>query len=172
MKNDNKNKIENSEAHFTIIYPCIPMIPWVRVAVCCGVPKFSTVPVPAIPILEALRVYPYLCETLNTRWWGQGWNGGCEHKEGWQWCTNTMPYCEYYMVTRWAKPFTLPGYKQICKIRKGSSVMIVTDNLMARKKQWEKCYCYFISFISVCTCASCCKHGTVIYSFLSSCIQK
>jgi hypothetical protein len=66
IKNDNKNeiKIANSGVHLTIIYLCIPVIPQVRVVVCHGVPKSSTVPVPAVPILEALRVYLYLCETL------------------------------------------------------------------------------------------------------------
>jgi hypothetical protein len=35
-KNDNKNeiKIANSDAQLTVIYPCIPMIPRVWVAVC------------------------------------------------------------------------------------------------------------------------------------------
>jgi hypothetical protein len=67
IKNDKKNeiKIANNEAHITIIYLCIPVILQVRVAVCHGVPKSTTVPVPVIPVLEALWVYLYLCETLT-----------------------------------------------------------------------------------------------------------
>jgi hypothetical protein len=67
IKNDKKNeiKIANNEAHLTIIYPCIPMILQVRVMVCHGVPKSTTIPVPAIPVLETPRVYPYLYETLH-----------------------------------------------------------------------------------------------------------
>src|SRR5713101_5821472 len=68
IKSDNKNEIKmvNSEAHLTTIYPCIPVIPRVRVAVCRGVPKSTTVPVPAIPVLETLRVFPYPCLTLQS----------------------------------------------------------------------------------------------------------
>jgi hypothetical protein len=36
----------------------------VQVAVCRGVPKTRTVPVPGVPVLETLRVYPHLCSTL------------------------------------------------------------------------------------------------------------
>ena len=58
-------KIENTEAHLTVIYPCIPVIPRVRVVVCHGVPKSSTEPVPALPVLEAPQVNLYPCETLS-----------------------------------------------------------------------------------------------------------
>ena len=37
--------------------------------VCCSVLKCNTVPIPAIPILEELQVYPYLCGTLLTCRW-------------------------------------------------------------------------------------------------------
>jgi hypothetical protein len=60
----NKNKIANSGIRLTIIYPCIPVIPRVRVAVCRGMPKSNTVPVPATPVLETPRVFPYPCQTL------------------------------------------------------------------------------------------------------------
>jgi hypothetical protein len=71
-QNDNKNeiKIANNEAHLTVIYLCIPVIPWVWVAVCHSVPKSSTIPVPTVPVLEAPRVYPYPCETLKV---GDNW---------------------------------------------------------------------------------------------------
>ena len=46
------------------IYPCIPVIPRYGYAVCRGVPKSNTVPVPAEPVLEAPRVNPYPCESL------------------------------------------------------------------------------------------------------------
>ena len=46
------------------IYPCIPAMPQYGYTVCHDVPKSTTVPVPALPILENLRVFPYLCRTL------------------------------------------------------------------------------------------------------------
>jgi hypothetical protein len=39
--------------------------PWYGYAVCRGVPKSNTVPVPAVPVSEAPRVNPYPCETLS-----------------------------------------------------------------------------------------------------------
>ena len=36
----------------------------VRVRGVRGVPKYNTVPVPALPVLETLRVFPYPCGTL------------------------------------------------------------------------------------------------------------
>jgi hypothetical protein len=33
--------------------------------VCCGVQKFTTIPVPAVPVLETPWVYPYPCSTLR-----------------------------------------------------------------------------------------------------------
>ena len=50
--------------HLIGIYPYIPVILRVRVAVCCSVPKTRTIPEPALPVLEAPRVYPYPCSTL------------------------------------------------------------------------------------------------------------
>ena len=47
------------------------MTPQYRYAVCCGVPKSTTVPVPVLPILETLRVFPYLCRTLSSSIRGQ-----------------------------------------------------------------------------------------------------
>jgi hypothetical protein len=43
-KNDNKNeiKIENSEVQLTVIYPCIPVISQVRVAVWAAVCQSAT----------------------------------------------------------------------------------------------------------------------------------
>ena len=46
------------------IYPCIPAIPQYGYTVCHGVPKSTTVPVPALPILENPRVFLYPCQTL------------------------------------------------------------------------------------------------------------
>jgi hypothetical protein len=45
--------------------PCIPTTPWCRYTICCGVPKCTTIPVPALPVLETLRVYPYPWQTLR-----------------------------------------------------------------------------------------------------------
>jgi hypothetical protein len=55
----------NSEAHLTVIYPCIPVILQVWVAVCCGMPKSTTIPIPVIPVLETPQVYPYPWQTLT-----------------------------------------------------------------------------------------------------------
>jgi hypothetical protein len=43
----------------------IPATPRYGYAVCCGVSKVKTVPVPALPVLEEPRVYPYPCGTLT-----------------------------------------------------------------------------------------------------------
>jgi hypothetical protein len=55
----------NELTHGTRINPWIPATPRYRYAVCCGVPKCNTVPVPVIPVLEEPRVYPYPCGTLR-----------------------------------------------------------------------------------------------------------
>jgi hypothetical protein len=41
------------------------VIPQYGYAVCCGVPKPNTLPVPALPVLENPRVFPYPCPTLQ-----------------------------------------------------------------------------------------------------------
>ena len=46
------------------IYLCIPAIPLYGYTVCHGVPKSTTVPVPTLPVLENLWVFPYPCQTL------------------------------------------------------------------------------------------------------------
>jgi len=54
------------------------MILWYRYAVCCGVPKTKTVPVPAVPILETLQVFLYPYRSLPATGTGTGrpgvWN--------------------------------------------------------------------------------------------------
>ena len=51
--------MQNTFAHHTAT-------PWYRYAVYCGVPKFTTIPIPAVPVLETLWVFPYPCDTLVT----------------------------------------------------------------------------------------------------------
>ena len=46
------------------MYPYIPAIPRYGYTVCRGVPKSTTVPVPALPVSENPRVFPYLCQSL------------------------------------------------------------------------------------------------------------
>ena len=46
------------------IYPCIPVILQYGYTVCHGLPKSTTVPVPALPILENPWVFLYPCRTL------------------------------------------------------------------------------------------------------------
>ena len=53
------------------IYPCIPTIPQHGYTVHHSVPKSTTVPVPALPVLENPWVFPYLCRTLLTH--PNGW---------------------------------------------------------------------------------------------------
>ena len=53
---------------FVIINPPIPATLQYGYAVCSGVPKSSTVPVPAIPVLEALWVNPYSWAALSISW--------------------------------------------------------------------------------------------------------
>ena len=45
----------------------------VRVHSVRGVPKSNTVPVPALPVLETLRVFPYPCRTLITLLQSKSW---------------------------------------------------------------------------------------------------
>ena len=62
-KNSEKlcKKCSENYAYFTVIYLYIPANPRYGYAVCRGVPKSTTVPVPALPILETPRVFPYPC---------------------------------------------------------------------------------------------------------------
>jgi hypothetical protein len=55
------------------MYLCIPTIPWYGYVVCHGVPKSTTVPIPALPVLETPQVYPYPCSTLGA---GGEWGAG------------------------------------------------------------------------------------------------
>ena len=55
-----------NENYPTIINPWIPETPRHGYAVCRGVAKARTVPVPVTPVLESPRVYPYPCSTLST----------------------------------------------------------------------------------------------------------
>ena len=52
------------EAHLNIIYLCIPVVLWCRYTVCHGVPKSTTISVPALPILENTWVFLSLCQSL------------------------------------------------------------------------------------------------------------
>lgn len=72
-KGQNKNKIlPNKLTHATRNNLWIPMTPQYRYTVCCGVPKCTTIPISAIPVLEEPWVYPYLCKTLSTHTQGDG----------------------------------------------------------------------------------------------------
>ena len=52
-------KIWNKHGHFRyIINPCIPATPQVQVAVCLSVPKSTTTPIPASPILNPSPCLP------------------------------------------------------------------------------------------------------------------
>ena len=42
------------------------MTPRYGYTVCCGVLNSNTVPIPAVPVLEALQVNPYPCTSLGT----------------------------------------------------------------------------------------------------------
>jgi hypothetical protein len=66
MLKTNKTPV-NELTQGTRINPRIPATPRYGYAVCCGVPKCNTVPVPAVPVLEEPRVYPYPCGTLRMR---------------------------------------------------------------------------------------------------------
>ena len=63
LKNSEKmcKKSSKNYAYSTVIYPYIPANPRYGYVVCCGVPKSTTVPVPALPVLETPRVFPYPC---------------------------------------------------------------------------------------------------------------
>jgi len=51
----------NKHSHLKYIFNlCIPTTPQYGYAVCHGVLKSNTVPVPVLPILETLQVYLYL----------------------------------------------------------------------------------------------------------------
>jgi hypothetical protein len=62
---DNNKTLANELTHATRINPWIPATPRYGYAVCCSVPKCNTVPVPALPVWEEPRVYPYPCGTLQ-----------------------------------------------------------------------------------------------------------
>ena len=64
--------MNKNEAYPTAVYPCIPATPRYGYAVCCGVSKFTTVPVPVVPVLETPRVFPYPWQTLWTILFGRG----------------------------------------------------------------------------------------------------
>ena len=53
-------KIVNSEYHPLQFTRGIPATPWYGYMVCCSVPKSQTIPIPMVPILEPLLVFPYL----------------------------------------------------------------------------------------------------------------
>ena len=60
IKNDKKHSLNiKTKDILTIINPSVPVTPQHGYMVCCGVAKTKTVPVPAVPILKAPRVYPY-----------------------------------------------------------------------------------------------------------------
>jgi len=61
----NNLKMNKNEAYPTAVYPCIPATPWYGYAVCCGVSKFTTVPVPAKPVTPNPRVFPNPWPTLT-----------------------------------------------------------------------------------------------------------
>jgi len=52
------------EAHITRINPCIPTTLWYRYTASCNVPKFNTIPIPAVSVLETLQAFLYPWPTL------------------------------------------------------------------------------------------------------------
>ena len=64
--NNKNNEKKNNEnwTHHAVIYLYIPTILWYGYAVCHSVPKFTTLPIPALPVLGNLWVFPHLCQTL------------------------------------------------------------------------------------------------------------
>ena len=49
------------EENYNVMYLYIPAIPQYGYAVCCGVLKSNTVPVPTLPILQNPWIFLYLC---------------------------------------------------------------------------------------------------------------
>ena len=41
---------------------------WYGYVVCHCMPKFNTIPILVVPVLDALQVNPYLCSTLVTNY--------------------------------------------------------------------------------------------------------
>jgi hypothetical protein len=64
LKNRDKNNYKRTYYNY-IINPCNTRNTAVRVHGMRGVPKSNTVPVPALPVLETPRVFPYPCGTLS-----------------------------------------------------------------------------------------------------------
>jgi hypothetical protein len=62
-KNSEKMQEKNSkkDAHHTITYLYILATPQYGYVVCCSVPKSTTIPIPALPILETPWAFPYPC---------------------------------------------------------------------------------------------------------------
>lgn len=65
MRNQSRNGGYRAHLYHKINL-CKPVIPQYGYAVCCGVSKPNTVPVPTVPILEIPQVYLYPCSTLTS----------------------------------------------------------------------------------------------------------
>ena len=63
FRNTDKNTYRKNH-HSYIINLWIPLTLQYRYAVCHGVPKSTTIPIPALPVWETPRVFLYLCQSL------------------------------------------------------------------------------------------------------------
>ena len=86
MRKNNKNN-----SHSTIIYLWIPVIPQHGYAVCRGVLKSTTVPIPAKPVTSNPRVFLYLWQSLKG--WGFRISSQLPDTPFSQCSQCTTPYC-------------------------------------------------------------------------------